>query len=387
MKFIVVSCCLALLMGCNQSSVTTVEESSEQKNIRDLLELPAHISTPAIPEYNPLTEQKIKLGRFLFYEKDLSANQTQSCSSCHFQELAFSDGVATPFGSTGHQLTRNSQGLANVVYHSTFTWSNNGFLELEDQLNVPIRADNPIELGVTDSNIEEVLTRFDNDPDYVAMFAEAFPDSDSGASINKIIFSLASFLRTMISANSAYDQYLLGDTAALTEQQKLGFSLFNGEKFECFHCHTGNNFSVSYRDSNTTEDTIQYPFFNNGLYNVDGQGSYPSEDQGLYDLTLDPADRGMFRPQSLRNIELTAPYMHDGSIATLREVIEHYARGGRLIENGPNAGDGNLSPLKSGLILPFETTDEEIDAVIAFLESLTDYEFINNPKFSDPFEE
>ncbi|MBU3003531.1 MbnH family di-heme enzyme [Paraglaciecola arctica] len=387
MKFIVVSCCLALLMGCNQSSVTTVEESSEQKNIRDLLELPAHISTPAIPEYNPLTEQKIKLGRFLFYEKDLSANQTQSCSSCHFQELAFSDGVATPFGSTGHQLTRNSQGLANVVYHSTFTWSNNGFLELEDQLNVPIRADNPIELGVTDSNIEEVLARFDNDPDYVAMFAEAFPDSDSGASINKIIFSLASFLRTMISANSAYDQYLLGDTAALTEQQKLGFSLFNGEKFECFHCHTGNNFSVSYRDSNTTEDTIQYPFFNNGLYNVDGQGSYPSEDQGLYDLTLDPADRGMFRPQSLRNIELTAPYMHDGSIATLREVIEHYARGGRLIENGPNAGDGNLSPLKSGLILPFETTDEEIDAVIAFLESLTDYEFINNPKFSDPFEE
>lgn len=387
MKFIVVSCCLGLLMGCNQSSITTVEESSEQKTVRDLLELPAHISTPAIPEYNPLTEQKIKLGRFLFYEKDLSANQTQSCSSCHFQALAFSDAVATPFGSTGHQLTRNSQGLANVVYHSTFTWSNNGFLELEDQLNVPIRADNPIELGVTDSEIEEVLARFDNDPDYVAMFAEAFPDSDSGASINKIIFSLASFLRTMISANSAYDQYLLGDTTALTEQQKLGFSLFNGEKFECFHCHTGNNFSVSYRDSNTTEDTIQYPFFNNGLYNVDGQGSYPSEDQGLYDLTLDPADRGMFRPQSLRNIELTAPYMHDGSIATLREVIEHYARGGRLIENGPNAGDGNLSPLKSGLILPFETTDEEIDAVIAFLESLTDYEFINNPKFSDPFEE
>ncbi|MEP1446705.1 MAG: MbnH family di-heme enzyme [Paraglaciecola sp.] len=387
MKFIVVSCCLGLLMGCNQSSTTTVEESSEQKNIRDLLELPAHISTPAIPEYNPLSEQKITLGRFLFYDKKLSANQTQSCSSCHLQALAFSDAVATPFGSTGHQLTRNSQGLANVVYHSTFTWSNNGFLELEDQLNVPIRADNPIELGVTDSKIEEVLARFDNDPDYEAMFAEAFPDSDSGASINKIIFSLASFLRTMISANSAYDQYLLGDTGALTEQQKLGFSLFNGEKFECFHCHTGNNFSVSYRDSNTTEDTIQYPFFNNGLYNVDGQGSYPSEDQGLYDLTLDPADRGMFRPQSLRNIELTAPYMHDGSIATLREVIEHYARGGRLIENGPNAGDGNLSPLKSGLILPFETTDEEIDAVIAFLESLTDYEFINNPKFSDPFEE
>ncbi|GAC17195.1 MbnH family di-heme enzyme [Paraglaciecola arctica] len=387
MKFIVVSFILGILMSCNQSSTTSIEESSQQQSIRDLLELPAHISAPAVPEYNPLTAEKIALGRFLFYDKNLSANQTQSCSSCHFQALAFSDAVETPFGSTGHQLTRNSQSLSNVVYHSTFTWSNNGFLELEDQLNVPIRADNPIELGVTDPHIDDVLARFDSDPDYVKMFTAAFPDSETGASINKVIFSLASFLRTMISADSAYDQYLLGDTTALTEQQKWGFSLFNGEKFECFHCHTGINFSVSYRDSNTTEGTIQYPFFNNGLYNVDGQGSYPAEDQGLYDLTLDLADRGMFRPQSLRNIELTAPYMHDGSIATLREVIEHYARGGRLIENGPNAGDGNLSPLKSGLILPFVATDEEIDAVIAFLESLTDYKFINNPKFSDPFEE
>ncbi|MEP0176276.1 MAG: MbnH family di-heme enzyme [Paraglaciecola sp.] len=375
------------LTGCNHSSSTTVEESSEQTSLRDLLALPDHIAVPYVPDFNPVSEEKIELGRFLFYDKKLSANQTQSCESCHDQSLAFSDGVSTPFGSTGHQLTRNSQGLANVAYHSTFTWSNNGFLALEDQLNVPIRADNPIELGVTDPNLDEVLARFDADPAYVAMFAAAFPDSDSGTTINKIIFSLASFIRTMISANSAYDQYLLGDTSALTEQQKLGFSLFNGEKFECFHCHTGSNFSVSYRDSNTTEDTIVYPFFNNGLYNLDGEGSYPAADQGLYDLTLDLNDRGKFRPQSLRNIELTGPYMHDGSLQTLREVIEHYARGGQLIESGENAGDGNLSPLKSGLITGFDATDDEIDAVIAFLESLTDYEFINNPKFSDPFEE
>ncbi|WP_339725044.1 MbnH family di-heme enzyme [uncultured Paraglaciecola sp.] len=387
MKFIAVCLVMGILMGCNQSSSTTVEESTQQQSLRDLLELPAHMAVPSIPDFNPLTAEKIQLGRFLFYDPKLSANQTQSCSSCHEQILAFSDAVERPFGSTGHQLVRNSQGLANVVYHSTFTWSNNGFLELEEQLNVPIRSDNPIELGVTDSNIEEVLARFDADASYVDMFAAAFPESESGASINKIIFALASFVRSMISAGSAYDQYLLGDTSALTEQQKLGFSLFNGEKFECFHCHTGSNFSVSYRDSNTTEDTIQYPFFNNGLYNVDGEGSYPAADQGLYELTLDLADRGLFRPQSLRNIELTAPYMHDGSIATLREVIEHYARGGRLIESGENAGDGNLSPLKSGLIKTFVATDDEIDAVIAFLESLTDYEFINNPKFSDPFKE
>lgn len=387
MKFIAVSLLMVLLLGCNQSSSTTVVESTQQQSLRELLALPSHMAVPSIPDFNPLTAEKIQLGRFLFYDTQLSANQTQSCSSCHEQILAFSDAVERPFGSTGHQLSRNSQGLANVAYHSTFTWSNNGFLELEEQLNVPIRADNPIELGVTDVNIDEVLARFDGDPIYVDMFAAAFPESESGASINKIIFALASFVRSMISAGSAYDQYLLGDTSALTEQQKLGFRLFNGEKFECFHCHTGSNFSVSYRDANTTEETIQYPFFNNGLYNLDGEGSYPEADQGLYELTLDLADRGLFRPQSLRNIELTAPYMHDGSIATLREVIEHYARGGRLITSGENAGDGNLSPLKSGLIKAFDTTDEEIDAVIAFLESLTDYEFINNPKFSDPFKE
>ncbi|MBU2878432.1 MbnH family di-heme enzyme [Aliiglaciecola lipolytica] len=387
MKYIFAVVIVAMLSACNQSSTTTVEESVQQETLRELLDLPEHMAVPAIPDFNPLTREKIELGRFLFYDKRLSANQTQSCESCHDQQLAFSDGLEVPTGSTGHQLTRNSQGLANVVYHSTFTWSNDTFLELEDQLNVPIRADNPIELGVTDSELEEVLARFDADPVYVEMFANAFPESDTGATINKIIFSLASFVRTMISAGSAYDQYLLGDKTALTEQQKLGFQLFNGERFECFHCHTGANFSVSYRDSNTNSGNIQFPFFNNGLYNVDGEGSYPASDQGLYDLTLNEADKGLFRPQSLRNIELTAPYMHDGSIATLREVIEHYARGGRLIEYGENAGDGNLSPLKSGLILGFVASDEEIDAVIAFLESLTDYEFINNPKFSNPFEE
>src|SRR5690606_29688916 len=116
--------------------------------------------------------------------------------------------------------------------------------------------------------------------------------------------------------------------------------------------------------------------FNNGLYNVDGEGGYPEHDQGLYELTFNPNQRGMFRPSSLRNVGLTAPYMHDGSITTLREVVEHYAAGGRVIVDGPFAGDGRVSPLKSGLVRGFEATDEEIDAVVAFLESLTDDDFV-----------
>jgi cytochrome c peroxidase len=203
--------------------------------------------------------------------------------------------------------------------------------------------------------------------------------------VRKIVFALASFCRTLISGDSAYDRYYRGDAEALTEQQIRGLFLFNSEQFECFHCHSGVNFTISYHDAATTPDTIIYPFFNNGLYNIGGDGSYPSGNQGLYELTQDLFDKGSFRPQSLRNVALTAPYMHDGSIATLRGVVEHYVAGGRLITSGPHAGDGRLNPFKSGLVRPFDATDEEIDAVVAFLESLTDYAFIENPALSDPF--
>jgi cytochrome c peroxidase len=385
--YVVIFCYVTLLTACSGESKTRVTVTSEDADLRALLKVPDHFSLPPIPDYNIPTREKIELGRHLFYDTKLSANQTQSCGSCHEQVLAFSDGIGAPQGSTGQQLVRNSQGLANVAYHPTLTWANKVFLELEDQLQVPIRSDNPIELGVTPSQVDTVLTRFNDDPMYVSLFSNAFPESSTGATMNKIIQALASFCRTLISGDSPYDQYYQGDTSALTEQQLLGFQLFNGEKFECFHCHGGINFSTSYRDNNSNLGTQTYPFFNNGLYNIDDEGSYPIQDQGLFDLTFNPNHRGFFRPPSLRNVELTAPYMHDGSIATLREVIEHYARGGRLIESGPYAGDGRLNPLKSGLIRGFTTTDEEIDAVIAFLQSLTDESFVHNTDFANPFTE
>lgn len=354
-------------------------------SVRELLKLPGHFSEPAIPDYNPLTAEKIALGRRLFYDKRLSGNQTQSCASCHVQSAAFSDGRATAVGSTGEAHPRNSQGLANVAYFTTLTWGNNVLLELEDQIRVPILSDNPIELGVVDGIRDSVFARFENDSTYAAMFAAAFPESDSEVSINKIVFALASFCRTLVSGNSPYDEYYLGNSAALTEQQIRGLRLFNSERLECFHCHSGINFSISYRDAATTSGTITYPFFNTGLYNVDGEGSYPLLNQGVFELTKNPDDRGRFRPQGLRNIALTAPYMHDGSIATLRDVLLHYARGGRLVESGPNAGDGRTNPLKSGLIRGFEISEDEIADVVAFLESLTDPSFLENPALSDPF--
>jgi cytochrome c peroxidase len=381
------TCCAIVALNACGGGGGDGETTPPPQTVRELMRLPDHLSEPAIPDYNPLTAEKIRLGRHLFYDTRLSGNQTQSCASCHQQELAFSDGKVVPLGSTGQSLARNSQGLANVAYPSTMTWGNNVLLELEDQIHVPIQSDNPIELGVLDNNRAEVLARFDADDTYRDMFADAFPESESGATIQKIIFALASFCRTIISADSAYDRYYLGDQTALTEQQIRGLRLFNSEQFECFHCHSGVHFTISYRDEATTPGTITYPFFNNGLYNIGGDGSYPFGNQGLFELTGDMFDKGSFRPQSLRNVALTAPYMHDGSIATLREVVQHYVNGGRLIESGPYAGDGRRNPFKSGLVRPFVATDDEIDAVVAFLESLTDYALLENPELSDPFAE
>lgn len=372
------------LAGCAESPSVPDETQKESAN-RAALEIPEYLEVPAIPDYNQPTKEKVLLGRHLFYDVRLSGNQTQSCGSCHFQKMGFADGKRTPIGSTGQTLVRNSLGLANASYHASLTWANDGLLTLEAQIPVPIRGDNPVELGVSDGVQAEVLARFDADPAYRQRFAAAFPESAGGATINKIVFALATFCRSMVSADNAYDRYARGDKSALTDQQRRGLALFQGERLECFHCHTGTNLTVSYHDTNTTTGTIKYPFFNNGLYNVGGDGSYPSYDQGLYEVTFDVNDRGFFRPQSLRNVALTGPYMHDGSIETLRDVVKHYAAGGRVIESGPYAGDGRKSPLKSGLVRGFAITDSEIDDVVAFLESLTDETFIQNPAFSDPF--
>lgn len=353
-----------------------------EADVRALLRLPPHFQLPAIPPENPLTHEKIQLGRRLFYDRQLSANGQQSCADCHHQGRAFAEDRATSVGSTGSLLKRNSQGLANVAYASSLTWASSNLLTLELQLHIPLTNDAPVELGLTDGVRDEVLRRFDETAPYPAMFRAAFPESSSGATLNKVIFALASFCRTIVSGASAYDRFLQGDRAALTEQQKQGFSLFTGERFECFHCHEGTQLTTAYHDARRTERSVT--LFNNGLYNVDGEGSYPAHDQGLFDLTLDPAHRGLFRPPSLRNVALTAPYMHDGSITTLRGVVEHYAAGGRVITEGAFAGDGRTSPLKSGLVRGFAATDEEIDAVVAFLEALTDPELPKDPALGPP---
>ena len=243
----------------------------------------------------------------------------------------------------------------------------------------------PIELGIT-GHEEEVLARFSEDQRYQSLFKAAYPAEDNPITFGNIIHSLASFLRTIISGNSPYDRFAYqGDTSALSESAKRGMDLFFSERLECFHCHGGFNFTFS--STHESAGFVERPFHNNGLYNIAGQGDYPANNQGLYEFTGDPSDKGKFRAPTLRNIELTAPYMHDGSIASLEEVVRHYARGGRNITSGPNAGDGKENPFKSGFVSGFSISEEEIADVVAFLKSLTDEELLTNEGLSNPFNE
>lgn len=344
--------------------------------------LPAGFPTPAVPQNNPLTEAKVDLGRFLFYDRRLSGNGTQSCASCHHQDKAFTDGRPLAIGSTGEVHPRNAQSLANAVYHSTLTWVNPSLLSLEAQMQVPLFSEGPVEMGVNESNIDEVLGRIQTDNRYQTMFSAAFAGQVQPITWGNITQAISSFQRTLISGNSRFDRYQRGEIP-LNAQELRGLELFNSEKAECFHCHAGFNFNDQVRHAST--QVLDTPFHNTGLYNIGGTGDFPAQNQGLFEFTANPADRGKFRAQGLRNVEVTAPYMHDGSMATLEDVLDFYAAGGRNITSGPYAGDGRAHPNKSDLIASIDLSQQDKADLVAFLKTLTDHEFLTNPKFSNPF--
>ena len=344
--------------------------------------LPANFPTPRVPTDNPMNAAKVELGRFLFYEKRLSGNGTQACASCHLQEKAFTDGRAQAIGSTGDVHPRNAQGLANAAYHATLTWANPSLLSLEAQAQVPLFGERPVEMGINDGNVNEVLDRVKTDADYPARFAAAFPGEAQPVSWGNITRAIAAFERTLISGNSRYDQFLRGQPT-LNAQELRGLELFNSERAECFHCHADFNFNDQVVHAATR--VIDTPFHNTGLYNIGGTGAFPEGNQGLFEFTAALTDRGKFRAQSLRNVEVTAPYMHDGSIASLEAVLDFYAAGGRNITSGPHAGDGRTHPNKDGLIARIDLSAQDKADIVAFLKTLTDHDFITNPKFSDPF--
>lgn len=346
--------------------------------------LPPGFPVPRVPDDNPMSVAKARLGRYLFYDTRLSGNQTYACASCHAQGSAFTDGRPQSIGATGAVLRHNAMSLTNVVYDAATTWANPLLRTLEDQALVPLFNEDPVELGWT-ARTDEILTRLRADVRYPMLFRAAFPEAGAAdpVTLGNVVKALACFERTMISANSAYDRAQRGDPTALSDAARRGQKLFFGERLECYHCHGGFDLSDTVVHANTRFDELIY--HNTGLYNVDGRGAYPAGDQGLVEITQQPTDMGKFRAPTLRNIELTAPYMHDGSIATLEDVLAHYGAGGRRIASGPNAGDGSANPHKDGLVAGFELTLQERDDVLAFLRSLTDWDFVHDTRLSDPF--
>ena len=345
-------------------------------------DLPAGFPAPLVPADNPMTREKIELGRRLFYDPRLSGNGTQSCSSCHDQRRAFTDGAATSTGSTGESTPRSSMSLANVAYLPTLTWANPLVTSLEQQALVPMFGEVPVELGGAGRE-QEILARLRAEPVYVALFPLAFPGDADPFSILSVTRAIAAFERTLISGDAPIDRYERGDASALSAAALRGRELFFSERLECFHCH--GNFLFS--DSATFEGKKipEIPFHNTGLYNLGGTGAYPAPNRGVYEITGKQFDMGRFRAPSLRNVAVTAPYMHDGSVATLRDALAHYAAGGRTITTGPFAGVGADNPYKSELIFGFTLSDGEADDLIEFLGSLTDLGFLTDPRFADPW--
>jgi cytochrome c peroxidase len=297
--------------------------------------LPPGFPLPLTPPENLQTDAKFALGRRLFYDRRLSANGTQSCSDCHQQSHAFSDGRPTAIGSTGQTHSRNAMTLTNAGYNASYTWDSVRVRSLEQQAIVPMFNTHPIELGV-DGHQAEIVARFRDDPPVAAMFRAAFPGERRPISIRNIANALAAFERALISGNSPYDQLVYGDDRnALSPSAWRGMRLFFTSRAGCSECHQGFNFS--------------------------GESRYAGHPNTKPVLVRNGVTEGAFRVPTLRNIELTAPYMHDGSIATLEDVIARYVTARKLTLDASERAD-----------------------LAAFLRSLTDREFVADARFAAP---
>lgn len=345
--------------------------------------LPSWVPKPLEPASNPTTPAKVELGRYLFYDTRLSRDGSKSCASCHEQARSFTDGLDRSPGVTGDLTHRNAMSLTNVAYFPVLTWSNPLLKHLEQQALVPLLGQEPVELGLAGMD-EEVVRRLNEESIYRRLFAKAFPEVRGQISMATIVRALSAFERTIISVRSPYDRYRYeGDVGAVSDAVIRGEALFFSERAECHHCHNGLNFSDTVLHERNRAGEVA--FHNTGLYNLNGKGAYPADNTGIMEITGRPEDMGRFRAPSLRNVAVTGPYMHDGSIETLDGVLDHYAAGGRTIQSGPHAGVGRNNPLKSSFIPGFALTAQDRSDLIAFLNSLTDEQFLRDPRFSNPW--
>jgi cytochrome c peroxidase len=333
---------LASLPACSGSDATPSNSTSPSLVISTTpAGFPKGTNKDQAPADNALTEDRAELGRRLFYDPQLSRTNDISCTTCHQQAYAFSDPSAVSTGVDGLTGTRNAPSIVNAAWGRSFFWDGRA-RTLEEQAGQPI--ENPVEMG---SSLPDAVARITADPSYVASFQKAYAEAPSADSLQK---ALASFVRSLVSGNSPYDRHLRGDDSDFGPQRQRGEALFLSEKCECYHCHSSGEL--------TNEG-----YFNDGTYASGG-------DTGRQQVTGRVGDIGKFKVPGLRNIALSAPYMHDGSLPTLEAVIEQYDNGGR--------GDATTDPL----IKPMSLTGDEKADLLAFLNSLTDPTLAADPRFA-----
>jgi cytochrome c peroxidase len=329
------------------------------------LTVPAGFPTPVIPADNPLTNEGVALGRRLFYEKALSSTGTMSCGSCHQQSKAFTDGRALAVGVDGVANPRGTMSLANVLWSTQLTWDG-AFTTLETQALKPL--ENPIELH---QPLTVGVSKLQASGTYPALFQAAFGTSTITNEL--VLKALAQFERTLISGSSRYDTYMATRTG-FSADELAGLQLYTTHiapgsvrGAECFHCHSQPLMSSNFEGK----------FFNNGL-------DLTFTDPGRGGLTKLAVDQGKFIAPTLRNITLTAPYMHDGRFKTLEEVLDHYSDHVQMAS--PNLDNNLIQGINNP---PFGThmdlTATEKKQVLAFLKTLTDDNFVTDKRFSDPF--
>lgn len=307
--------------------------------------LPPGFPEPLVPEDNPMSEAKVALGALLFEDTRLSMTGDYSCASCHRPELAFTDGLRTAVGATGEHLDRNTPSLFNVAYAASLGWADPGTRTLEAQHRIPMFNTDPVELG---SDAEQLVAALRTDEMIMARVREAF-ESDA-LTLDDVVRAIASYVRSLIVADSPFDRYLYYDEDVLSAQAKAGMWLFFSERLGCATCHASFNLSGPVRSVATP--AVAPVFHNTGLYE-------DYTDVGLARHTGRAQDVGAFRAPSLRNVARTAPYMHDGSLATLAEVIDFYESG------------GTSHPNQRPQIAGFSLEPAQVDALIAFLQALT----------------
>jgi cytochrome c peroxidase len=325
------------------------------------LEYPSYFGTPLIPSSNPTTKEGIRLGRMLFYEKKLSGNNSMSCGSCHKQKFAFADSSAFSKGIDGINSQRSTMALSNLAWQQSFFWDGRA-INLEQQVPFPIQ--NPIEMH---QDIGLAVSELQSTSIYPPLFKAAF--GTETINTQTISNAIAQFERTLISSNSRYDQFRSGNPSALTAQEKNGLILFSTHPIPSINKRGGNC-----SDCHAGDLQQNYSFENNGIDSI-------YTDLGRAAITGSNFDSAKFKVPSLRNIDLTAPYMHDGRFNTLEEVLLHY-------NEHVNAKAKLISPVltasNTGGGINLDLTAQEVADIIAFLHTLTDTSFITDTTFSDP---